>query len=142
MNLNLKNGMSVRVAELNDLHFLKKHDKHISESELEHAIKRKHILMAEKNGETVGWLRYNYFWDNTPFLNMLFILGEHRGNGHGTNLVAHWEAQMKRLGFHVVMSSTQANECAQHFYQKLGYNAIGGFLLRGEPYELILSKEI
>ena len=134
--------MSIRIAELSDLPFLKQYDKHISETELRNAIIQKHILIAETNGKTVGWLRYNYFWDNTPFINMLFILSEYRGNQYGTNLISYWEEQMKRLGFHVVMTSTQANECAQHFYHKLGYNTIGGFLMGNEPYELILSKEL
>lgn len=31
---------------------------------------------------------------------------------------------------------------ALHGFQKLGYNAIGVFLMGNEPYELILSKEI
>ena len=134
--------MSIRIAKLSDLHFLKRYDKHISETELRNAIIQKHIFIAETNGKTVGWLRYNYFWDNTPFMNMLFILSEYRGNQYGTNLISYWEAQMKRVGFHVVMTSTQANECAQHFYHKLGYNTIGGFLMENEPYELILSKEL
>lgn len=141
-NGNVADGILIRIAELGDLHFLKTHDKHISESVLKNAIRQEHILMAEINSEIIGWLRYNYFWDNTPFMNMLFIVSEYRGNRYGANLVAHWEKQMKQSGFHVVMTSTQANEYAQHFYQKLGYNAIGGFLMGNEPYELILSKEI
>ena len=139
---NSANAILIRIAESGDLHFLKAHDKHISESELKNAIGRGHVLMAEKSGETVGWLRYNYFWDNTPFMNMLFISSEHRGKKYGTSLVAYWEGQMKNSGFNAVMTSTQANECAQHFYQKLGYKVIGGFLMGNEPYELMLAKEI
>lgn len=134
--------MSMRIADLNDLNFLKQHDKHISESELMNAIKQRHILVSEVNGETIGWLRYNLFWDNTPFMNMLFILSEYRGKNYGTDLVLYWEEQMKLLSFNAVMTSTQANECAQHFYYKLGYKTIGGFLMENEPFELILSKEI
>ena len=134
--------MLIRFAQLSDLYFLEQYDKHISETELRNAITQKHILIAETNGKTVGWLRYNYFWDNTPFMNMLFILSEYRGNQYGTNLISYWEEQMTRLGFHSVMTSTQANECAQHFYHKLGYNTIGGFLRENEPYELILSKQL
>ena len=121
---------------------MEQYNKHISETELRNAITQKHILIAETNGKTVGWLRYNYFWDNTPFINMLFILSEYRGNRYGMNLISYWEEQMTRLSFHAVMTSTQASECAQHFYHKLGYNTIGGFLMGNEPYELILSKEL
>ncbi|MDE6411955.1 MAG: GNAT family N-acetyltransferase [Clostridia bacterium] len=134
--------MPIRIAQINDLYFLKQYDKHISENELENAINREHILIAEIDGKIIGWLRYNYFWDNTPFMNMLFVFSEYRSKKYGTNLVIYWEEQMKRLGFNTVMTSTQANECAQHFYHKLGYNTIGGFLMENESYELILSKEL
>ncbi len=134
--------MPIRIAHATDLYFLQQHDEHISEAELENAIERGRVLIAEADGKTVGWLRYNLFWDNTPFMNMLFVMSEYRGKRHGTHLIAHWEKQMKQLGFHTVMTSTQANEYAQHFYHKLGYKTIGGFLMGSEPYELILSKEI
>jgi ribosomal protein S18 acetylase RimI-like enzyme len=49
---------------------------------------------------------------------------------------------MHRSGYHIVMTSTASDEYAQHFYRKLGYTAIGGFALPGDPYELILSKEL
>ena len=113
-NKNSADGILIRTAEFGDLHFLKAHDKHISESELKNAIGRRHVLMAEKSGETVGWLRYNYFWDNTPFMNILFVSSEHRGKKYGTNLVAHWEEQMKKSGFNAVMTSTLANERAKN----------------------------
>ena len=40
------------------------------------------------------------------------------------------------------MTSTQADEAAQHFYRHLGYADIGGFLLPGEAYELLLYKAL
>lgn len=40
------------------------------------------------------------------------------------------------------MTTTQSNEYAQHFYNRLGYAAAGGFLLPGESYELILAKKL
>ena len=35
----------------------------------------------------VGWLRYNLFWDNTPFMNMLYLLDNERGKRNGSRLV-------------------------------------------------------
>ena len=42
----------------------------------------------------------------------------------------------------MVMTYTQADEYAQHFYTHLGYRAAGGFVLPGDPYELIFVKEL
>ena len=121
---------------------LKKHDHHISAQELENSIRLGRVYIAEEQGTFVGWLRYNLFWDNTPFMNLLYILDSHRGRGFGRLLVEHWEARMKRAGYGLVITSTQSNEYAQHFYNRMGYTAAGGFLLSGEPYELILEKKL
>ena len=121
---------------------LLQYDRHISEPELKHLISRGRILIAAENGIFCGWLRWNLFWDNTPFMNMLYILKPHRGKGYGKALVEFWEADMKRAGNRMVLTSTASDEYAQHFYQKLGYDAIGGFLLPGDPYEIIFSKKL
>ena len=54
----------------------------------------------------------------------------------------HWEKQMRHQGFDRVMTSTASDEYAQHFYQKLGYTAIGGFTPFWEAYELVFSKSL
>lgn len=68
------------------------------------------------------------------------MLEESRGKGFGRQLVEYWENQMKMLNYKVVMTSTASDEYAQHFYHKLGYSSIGGFLLGDDPYEMILAK--
>ena len=117
-------------------------DRHISGSELRYLISRGRILIAEEQGIFCGWLRWNLFWDNTPFMNMLYLPEPHRGKGWGRALVEFWEDEMKASGYRMVLTSTQSDEYAQHFYQKLGYTAIGGFLLPGDPYEVIFHKSL
>ena len=60
--------------------------------------------------------------------------------------MTHWENEMRGRGYDLVMTSTQADETAQHFYRKLGYQDIGGFVLpfpgHEQPTELILAKEL
>ena len=46
-----------------------------------------------------------------------------------------WENEMRELGYKMVMTSTQVNEQAQHFYRKLGYKDRGGIFLDGTPFE-------
>ncbi|WP_407926351.1 GNAT family N-acetyltransferase [Gehongia tenuis] len=87
-------------------------------------------------------LRYNLFWDHTPFMNMLYLLNEYRGKGLGQKLVSFWEAQMRSEGYPLVMTSTVSCEYAQHFYYKLGYAAVGGFTAQDGSYELILEKSL
>lgn len=134
--------MQIRWAEEKDLAILRTYDQHIRADELEKRIRQGGVLIAEEQDHFVGWLRYHLFWDNTPFMNLLYLLEPERGKGTGRVLVAFWEEQMKKQGYHAVMTSSQADEYAQHFYQHLGYRAIGGFLLPGEAYELIFWKSL
>lgn len=132
----------IRNAIPADLPFLAEHDRHVTPAELDNLIRLDRVLLIEADGETAGWLRWNLFWDNTPFMNMLYLLEDYRMQGLGRALTRHWEQQMREFGYDVVLTSTQANEPAQHFYRHLGYADIGGFLLPGESYELILHKAL
>lgn len=133
--------MKIRTAKISDLELLRQ-DRHISENELKNSISCKRVYIAEENGVFAGWLRYNLFWDNTPFMNMLYVLDGYRGSGFGKALVSRWENDMAALGYNTVMTSTASNEYAQHFYNKLGYTAAGGFMPPDEPLEIILIKSI
>ena len=132
----------IRTASASDLPFLTEHDRHITPAELESVIRLGRILIIECGGRPVGWLRWSLFWDNTPFMNLLYLLDGYRSQGLGRTLVSCWEQNMRKTGYPLVMTSTQANESAQLFYRHLGYSDIGGFMLPGEPYELILIKEL
>ena len=47
----------------------------------------------------MGLLRYNLFWDNTPFCTMLFADWNYQGKGYGKKLMEHWENDMKSQGY-------------------------------------------
>ena len=134
--------MTIKPACESHIPILLQYDRHICESELKYLVSLGRILIAEEEGSFCGWLRWNLFWDNTPFMNMLYLMESHRGKGYGKALVEFWEAKMKASGYRMVLTSTASDEYAQHFYQKLGYAAIGGFTMPGDPYELIFVKEL
>ena len=134
--------MIIRYAEISDLIWLKEHDEHVSKEILETKIKSKEVYVVSENTELIGWLRYNLFWDNIPFINMIYFLEEYRGRGFGRILIDFWEKEMREKGYKNVLTSTLSNEEAQHFFRKLGYNEIGGFKLLKEPFELIFHKEL
>jgi ribosomal protein S18 acetylase RimI-like enzyme len=132
--------INIRYADSNDYFWLSEHDKHISEKILKNKIENMELYIAENDGKTIGWLRYNLFWDNIPFMNMIYFLEEYRKMGMGTELIIYWENEMEQKGYKNVLTSTQSNEEAQHFYRKMGYKEIGGFKYYDEPYEIIFQK--
>lgn len=134
--------MKIRMAQLKDSAILLKYDEHIREKELCSLIELGRVIIIESESNFIGWLRWNLFWDNTPFMNMLYLLDTYRGKGYGKEIVTHWENLMKESGYALVMTSTLSNEQAQHFYRKLGYIDSGSLLLKNEPLEIIFTKEI
>lgn len=134
--------MKIRSATLEDIQTIIQYDKHITREELVNITSLGRVFVAEDNYEFAGWLRYGLFWDNTPFMNMIFLLTKYRGRGYGKELVEYWENAMKRAGYCSIMTSTASDEYAQHFYNHLGYKTVGGFTPVGDPLELILWKNI
>ncbi len=121
-------------------------DRHLPEREFENKILNKQGYVLLENNKAVGLLRYNLFWDNTPFCTMLLFDENYRGKGFGRKLVEFWEADMKKQGFGMLLTSTQVDENAQHFYRKLGYKDCGGLVIDipryAQPMELFMIKAI
>lgn len=132
----------IRYAAEKDAELLCRYDRHISEAELRNCIRAKRILLMFHDGVFIGWLRFNLFWDNTPFMNMLYLLDGYRGKGYGRRLVRFWEREMLESGYTDVLTSTRSDEQAQFFYRKMGYKDCGALLLPGEPLEIILLKHL
>lgn len=119
-------------------------DKHLPESEFAKKVRDKQGYVLFDDGIAVGLLRYNLFWDNTPFCTMLFVDWSQQKKGYGRTMMQFWEEDMKKQGYGMVMTSTQVDEEAQHFYRKLGYKDCGGFTVDipgfEQPMEMFMSK--
>ena len=132
--------MEIRYAKADELEMIAEYDDHLSMEELKNAIAMKRIILLFIDGEYEGWLRFNLFWDNIPFMNLLYISEEQRGKGYGRKMVEFWEHEMEKQGYEFVMTSTQSDEEAQFFYRKLGYTDRGALVLPDEPLEIIFYK--
>lgn len=134
--------IQVEVASPADLTFLIAHRRHVTEAIIRRRVSQRQVVVARARDAIIGWLRFGLFWDAVPFMNMLFVLEAHRGKGVGRALVEFWERQMAEAGHEAVMTSTQSDEQAQHFYRRLGYQEIGGFVPPGEPLEIVFHKRL
>ena len=121
-------------------------DKHIAESEFALKVRDCRGYVIFDGDEPVGVLRYNLFGDTIPFLTLIHLKGSHRTKGFGRSAVLFWEAQMRTLGHKMVMTSTQVDEQAQHFYRKLGYIDRGCLFLDNtpldQPQEMLMIKNL
>lgn len=110
-------------------------DNHLSENEFDLKIRDKRGYVISNGNTPVGVMRYNFFWDIIPFLTFIHIDESSQRKGFGSRALQFWEKEMRELGFKMVMTSTQVDEQAQHFYRKLGYKERGALFLDNMPYE-------
>ena len=138
--------MEIRHVELHDKAGWYLLDWHLPESGFEEKVRNMQGYVLLDCDKIVGVLRYNLFWDNTPFCTLLFIDEKYRGRGCGKLLMEHWESDMKSQDYGMLMTSTQVDEDAQHFYRKLDYKECGGFVVDvpgyEQPMEMIMIKAI
>jgi hypothetical protein len=73
--------MIIRKANKNDVDTINAHDEWVNRETIIKKIDDNQIYVAYDNEEFVGWLRYGLFWDNTPYMNMLYLLEQYRGKG-------------------------------------------------------------
>lgn len=129
-------------AKVEDLDYLDERED-LGREKLEKKIEDGEIIVVkDSDGKNIGWLRFNYFWDEIPFMNMLVVEEEHQRKGIGSKLVSFWEREMKENGHDMVMTSSLSDEDAQHFFRKLGYEDSGLFSLEDEVPEIIFTKKL
>ena len=139
----IEENINIKEAEISEYLWLKEHDDDIDHEIIKTKIDRKEVLVVQENNKIIGWLRFNYFWDDIPFITHLWLINGYRQKGIGTKFINYWEKKMKKKGHNIVLTSTQkTNENAQFFYKKRGYFEIGGFNYLDEPYEIIYMKKI
>ncbi len=138
--------IEIRYLRNSDKPFWYSLDKHLPEAEFENKVKTKRGYVLLEHTVPVGLLRYNLFWDSIPFCTMLYINENYQNKGYGTMLIRRWEKDMKEQGCGMLLTSAQADETAQHFYRKLGYQDCGGLTIDipayAQPMELFLAKEL
>ncbi|MBQ8497904.1 MAG: GNAT family N-acetyltransferase [Clostridia bacterium] len=118
--------MTITLAKINDKQQIETIDSHIPSERLEECIRNRQVYILKEDA-VEGILRYSLFWQMIPFLDLIYIQESYRGKGFGTEMMAQWEKAMNEQGYSYVMTSTQADEDAWRFYEKLGYEKAGGF---------------
>lgn len=118
----------IRLAETKDMPSLLKYDRHLPHTRISECLWNQRIYAVCLEKKMVGVLRYSLFWQTIPFLDLLYIDESCRGRGLGRQAMAHWEAAMQTMGYKYTMLSTQEDETAKLFYEKLGYRQVGAFL--------------
>lgn len=136
----------IRYVEKADKEFWYSLDRHLPEAEFFKKVtdKRGYVVLDEE--KPIGIMRFNMFWDNTPFLTLIYIDSSYHKQGYGRKAMEYWEKEMAKEGYKFIMTSTQVDENAQHFYRKLGYKDCGCLVLDipgfEQPLEMFMAKAL
>ena len=133
-------NIEIRTAVDHDIDQIIKLEHLISLDLLKEKVKNMEVLVCLKDDIIIGVLRFGWLWDIFPFINYLWIIEKYRKQVIGKQLVDHLIYLTKNKNNNAVFTSTQADEEAQHFWRKIGFEDSGGFTFKKEPFELIMIK--
>ena len=84
------------------------------------------ILIAERNGKRVGYVRLEYLWSIVPYISLIQVLPDFRRQGIGKALLRVIETFLREAGHEVLYSSSQADEPEpQAWHRHVGFEECG-----------------
>lgn len=100
----------VRFAGPEDLEWCVVEDVHVTEQIIRQKIMNDEILVAELDGQLIGYIRLEYLWSIKPYIGVIFVVDDYRHEGIGRKLLNYLESHLKKYGHEELYSSSQANE--------------------------------
>ncbi len=121
----MKDEISVRFATIDDIDFLLPLV-YIAQETLRQKIEVDEFIVAEANGQRVGFLELDYLWSLVPYIAMIMVLEEHRKQGVGRKLLEFAENYLVKRAHKLIYSSSQENEPApQEWHRHVGFEVCG-----------------
>ena len=138
--------LDIRLAEASDWERYACLDTHISQETFLRKVEAQECIVALTGNRVCGVLRYGMFWDEIPFIYHLYVAEDMRRKKVGSQLLCALMIHAGLRGCELIMTSTQADEEAQHFYRSFGFKDAGGFLIpipgHEQPLELVMVKPL
>jgi L-amino acid N-acyltransferase YncA len=94
------------------------------------------VIVAEVNGEVVGWASLNQFSSRAAYRFVadlsVYIERQWRGQGIGSRLLQDIIARAQSLGYHkIVLSAFPFNQAGMRLYEKFGFRTVGIYREQG-----------
>lgn len=116
----------VRFANQSDLDSCFVFDKSDRQDLIVNKIDMHEIILAERCGEVIGYLKLEYIWSKLPYISLIILKPEFRGKGIGTLMLNYLVDFLQINGFEILLSSSQVNEAEpQTWHRKMGFVECG-----------------
>ncbi len=109
------------------------------------------VLVAEDEGQAVGWASLNVFnpraaYDHVADISV-YVARERRGRGIGRLLLTALEQRARELGYHkLVLAAFPFNEAGMRLYRRCGFRTVGVYheqgLLDGRWVDVVVMEKI
>ena len=132
----------LRTAQDTDLAFLRDFSSESCDEHLRAQIRDGRLRIIESSEGSVGFIKFYVLWEVLPFIEVVIIRNDCRGRGIGRAAIRAWEEEMSARSFKRAVISTQADETAQYFWRRVGYQECGSLALPGRPVELFMYRDI
>ncbi|HUV43930.1 MAG TPA: GNAT family N-acetyltransferase [Dehalococcoidales bacterium] len=117
--------ISVRFATPADLTFVQQ-DRYIPADVVKRKIEWQEVIVAERDGDRIGYARLEYLWSLVPYIALIHVLPEHRRQGAGKAMLRFIEEYVRERGSATLYSSSQVNEPEpQAWHRHVGFEECG-----------------
>ncbi len=117
--------ISVRFATPADLTFVQQ-DTYIPADVVKRKIEWQEVIVAQRDGEMVGYAWFEYLWSLVPYIALIHVLPEHRRRGAGKAMLRFIEEYVRGRGSATLYSSSQVNEPEpQAWHRHVGFEECG-----------------
>lgn len=98
----------------------------MAEEVIKHKIEQNEIIVAEVEGQNVGYLRLEYLWLKIPYIGLIFVQQEYRRQGIGRAILGFLEAFLRSRRHKALLSSSQVDETlSQEWHRAMGFEECG-----------------
>lgn len=96
---------------------------------LAECIKENRVFVLKYKGKTFGVMRYNFFLESLPCLDVLVLDPAYSQRGYVQKMLDYWEFRMSELRYGYVMLAMFVDQVAAYSPEKFSYQKMGSFLL-------------
>lgn len=116
---------NVRFATADDLDFVHQ-DGYIPKETVLRKIENREVVVAEKGGRRIGYLRLEYLWSKQPYIGLIRVTEPNRREGAGKAMLDFLIDYLRGEGYDTLFSSSQADEPApQEWHRHMGFEESG-----------------
>ncbi len=101
---------TVRLAQETDISALQRLDRWPKEHIWQQKIAAGEVIVLERESRIIGLVHYAVLWTTVPFMGLIEIEKEHRGEGYSRVMLSFLKNHLREQGYVALLSSSQTDE--------------------------------